>query len=213
MILSLIGIFVALHLVELHYKNPQHQKNLADKHPRMSSLMASIKIIVQAKNDNYGEKDVLVSGAPETYNPYDNVITAETSKEHEKGFRQKEACDISEEISCTKVDESSHSEIWGIAVALYGLSGNILFTLLTFLLLIRRRNHMDAISMIFYAGGYLGLGFVIYLTALETFVIHSYCPYCLVSAALMTCSFICILVGFGIEPLMFLKRINVKQHS
>ncbi len=212
-ILSFIGIFVAMHLVQLHYKNPQHQKNLSDKHPQMSSLMVAMGIYKYVKNNNDDPNDALSTNAPENYNPYKNIITEETLKEQKNGFIPKETCDITEELSCSKVDESKHSEIWGIAVALYGLSGNILFTMLTLLLLVRGRSQMDALSLIQYVGGYLGFGFVIYLTSLETFVIHSYCPYCLVSAGLMTCCFICNLVGFGKNPFKFIKRSYEKKYA
>jgi len=112
-----------------------------------------------------------------------------------------EACDISETLSCTAVDETEYSEIFGIALSIYGIAGYTLLITLSFICLSRKRKNLDVFSFLLYGGCWAGFIFSAYLTWLETFVIKAFCPYCVVSAVAMTIILVCVLVAYGFSPL------------
>lgn len=88
---------------------------------------------------------------------------------------------------CDAVRQSSYSSILGIPVALLGAIGYVLifwFTLVSITKKVR--------WLLLYIISLAGFVFSVYLTYLEIFVIKAICPYCVVSAIIMTVIFIMI---------------------
>ena len=85
-------------------------------------------------------------------------------------------CNFSETFSCDAVNKSQYAEIAGIPVALVGFGGYALLALLSFGILKGKTFHKDLFW--FSLAGFL---FSLYLTYLEAFVIHAWCPVCLLS--------------------------------
>lgn len=90
-------------------------------------------------------------------------------------------CGIS---SCHTVQSSAYAEFLGIPVALLGLA---MYVVLTGLSLIRLRRPMtrDRVTIALFAIAFAGALFSAYLTAVELWVIHAICQWCVVSAALV----------------------------
>lgn len=83
---------------------------------------------------------------------------------------------------CEKVAASSHSELLGVSVAVIGILGYAL-------LLATALTRGDGARMGGFLLGLIGLGYSVYLTYLELFVIEAICHWCVVSAVLMTALF------------------------
>ncbi len=83
---------------------------------------------------------------------------------------------------CETVAASTHSELAGISVALIGVFG---YALLLVTALLRG----DLARMAGFGLGLVGLGYTVYLTYLELFVIDAICQWCIVSAILMVVLF------------------------
>jgi len=79
---------------------------------------------------------------------------------------------------CETVTKSSHSELAGISVAVIGIVGYLL-------LLGAAVARGDLARMAGFGLALIGLGFSVYLTVLELFVIDAICQWCVVSALLM----------------------------
>jgi vitamin-K-epoxide reductase (warfarin-sensitive) len=97
-------------------------------------------------------------------------------------------CDISETISCDKVNKSQYSTLLGIPVAILGL----LSYLLLFLLVLKRGaiqralafTHADFSQYLLFLAAAMCL-FQIYLTSMEIFVLNAYCIVCILSQLCM----------------------------
>jgi len=87
---------------------------------------------------------------------------------------------------CDVVNNSPYAELLGIPVAAWGLGA---YLILAALALPIRGNHaslqtwMVALSFAIALGGWL---FSMYLTAVEAFVLHAWCSWCVTSAILIT---------------------------
>lgn len=87
---------------------------------------------------------------------------------------------------CDTVQGSPYADLLGLPVALYGVIG---YSVLLVLSLIAvqgsdaRPGRPDAAIALLASLGFL---FTVYLTALELFVIHAFCRWCLASAAIIT---------------------------
>jgi len=89
---------------------------------------------------------------------------------------------------CAVVQASPYSQFppgSGIPVAYLGLAGFVGLLLLSLLLLSRDRLGALALPPILLGFATLGLAFSGYLTAIEAFVLHEWCQWCIVSASLM----------------------------
>ena len=87
---------------------------------------------------------------------------------------------------CETVQASPYADFLGLPVALYGVGG-YLAVLIVSLVAARpayaaRRGFDVALA----AAASLGFAFTLYLTALELFVIHAICRWCVASAAIIT---------------------------
>ncbi len=87
-------------------------------------------------------------------------------------------CNFSETFSCDAVNKSEYAEIAGIPVALVGLGGYVLLAVLSLYTLRGKSFQKDLFWF-----SLVGFVFSLYLTYLEAFVIHAWCPVCLLSQA------------------------------
>ncbi len=203
-IFSVVGLYSSIHLAEMHYKKPHHQLMLIDTLPFMEKWFPRDQV-------ESAVKSLEVLSDVNTINPFDNpdfdpYAAAMNAPAATDKFVPQESCDISETLSCSKVDDSDYSKIAGLAVSAYGIIGYILLIGLVIIHAARRISRSDVFVFMLWSGAWLGVLFSIYLTVVEAFFIKSFCPYCLVSAAVMLGIFICMIAGFGFEPLrMFLR--------
>ncbi|HPN94892.1 MAG TPA: vitamin K epoxide reductase family protein [bacterium] len=203
-ILSAIGIYTSLHLVQLHYSKPKHQLNLINTLQFMEKWYPRYQVEEEVeKQNNLSDANTVNPFDSSDFNPYDAAMNAPAAPEK---FVPQTGCDISEHFGCTRPDDSKYSEIAGLAVSVYGIIGYILLIGLVIIHAARRISRSDVFVFMLWVGAWLGILFSIYLTVVEAFFIKSFCPYCLVSAAVMLGIFICMIAGFGFEPLrMFLR--------
>ena len=90
---------------------------------------------------------------------------------------------------CFTVNTSRYSEIYGIPIAIFGLGA---FLAIIAILLFEKRVEFleENSSMILFAISLIGVLYSAYLTYLEAYVIHAWCPYCVLSAIMITIIFI-----------------------
>lgn len=94
---------------------------------------------------------------------------------------------------CSKVAESSYSELIGVNVAIWGIVGYVLILGTAFL-------GGDAGRFAGFALALGGFGFSVYLTYIEIFKIEAICQWCVASAVLMTILLLLTatrLIGYG----------------
>jgi vitamin-K-epoxide reductase (warfarin-sensitive) len=97
-------------------------------------------------------------------------------------------CDFSQKFSCDIVNRSEYSTLLGIPVALIGVAGYaVLFVLSTFWK--AREQTRDWLL----GAALAGLGFALYLTYIEAYVLITWCILCLISLVLI--SLISVLAG------------------
>lgn len=101
-------------------------------------------------------------------------------------------CNFSETFSCDAVNKSEYAEIVGIPVALVGLGGYVLLAVLALNILRGKSFQKDLFWF-----SLIGFVFSLYLTYLEAFVIHAWCPVCLLSQ--ITILIIVVLSFIGIK--------------
>lgn len=208
-IFSAVGLYTAFHLSGIHYKKPNHQLNLINTlsfterwFPRKEVEKA---VKEEEKQKEIQKNDVNPFDNPD-FDPYAAAAKAKSTVTKDGGFQKQEACDFSAGFSCTAVDDSDYSEFFGIGIGLYGIIGYLLLIFPALIHILRGRAKSDVFAFMIFCGAWIGLIFTIYLTWLEAFKIHSFCPYCLVSAGAMILVFVCTLAGFGIEPLRVFFR-------
>ncbi len=88
---------------------------------------------------------------------------------------------------CDAVRQSSYSSMFGVPVALFGAIGYALIFWFTYVSISKSIRWF-----LLYTISLAGFVFSVYLTYLELFVIKAICPYCVVSALIMTAIFIMI---------------------
>ena len=91
----------------------------------------------------------------------------------------KSFCAISKAINCDTVSQSAYSIFWGLPVAVWGIGGYIFFLL--FLLIAKNKDagNKRVWTLLFLIAAAFTL-YSIFLAAISTFYIHSYCIMCLV---------------------------------
>jgi vitamin-K-epoxide reductase (warfarin-sensitive) len=87
-----------------------------------------------------------------------------------------ELCDINEKWDCGIVNHSPFAEIAHVPVAALGIAG---YLALGGVALARRRGWLIGLAVV-------ALGFSVYLTYVEKYVLQVYCIYCVISAATIT---------------------------
>jgi uncharacterized membrane protein len=89
-------------------------------------------------------------------------------------------CDFGESFNCDIVNRSEYSTILGLPVAGIGIAGYLIILLLTTVYRDRQET-----AMVLFLGALAGLGFALYLTYIEGFVLHAWCILCLSSLAVI----------------------------
>jgi uncharacterized membrane protein len=87
-----------------------------------------------------------------------------------------ELCDINEKWDCGIVNHSPFAETAHVPVAALGIAG---YLALGGVALARRRGWLIGLAVV-------ALGFSVYLTYVEKYVLQVYCIYCVISAATIT---------------------------
>jgi uncharacterized membrane protein len=90
---------------------------------------------------------------------------------------------------CFTVNTSRYSELFGIPVAIFGLAT---YLLIIAILLLKSRSEFlrENGTMAIFGISLIGVIYSAYLSYLEEYVIHAWCPYCVVSAIMITIIFI-----------------------
>lgn len=105
------------------------------------------------------------------------------------------ACEINAIFSCGAVDQSPYSEIVGIPVSLLGIIGYGLLALAALAKIFNKTGDrgLDWFLLLTASGG---MAFALYLTAIEAFVLHAWCLYCIFQQIDIIFIFILVLVLF-----------------
>jgi uncharacterized membrane protein len=110
------------------------------------------------------------------------ALVSSVSLYHHYGTSQTSYCSFGESFNCDIVNRSTYSVVSGVPVALIGIIGYLgLLTLATFY-----RSRAETPAMLAIAS-LTGLGFALYLTYVEGFVLAAWCVLCLSSLALVSC--------------------------
>ncbi len=92
-------------------------------------------------------------------------------------------CSVSTTFDCDVVNRSIYAELFGIPVALLGMVFYV--TVAAFIFADRTpwgREEPRLVALLFFLFALFGVLFSLYLTAIEAFKLHTYCPLCLLSA-------------------------------
>ena len=108
------------------------------------------------------------------------ALVSSVSLYHHYGTSATSYCDIGENFNCDIVNRSTYSTVAGIPVALVGVAGYLAVLALATMF----RNRDEALAMLA-IGSLTGLGFALYLTYIEGFVLSAWCILCLSSLALI----------------------------
>lgn len=108
------------------------------------------------------------------------MAVSSVSLYHHYGTSKTSFCDIGENFNCDIVNRSTYSTVLGIPVALIGILGYL--ALLGLATLYREKAETP---MLLLAASVGGLGFALYLTYIEKFVLATWCILCLSSLTLI----------------------------
>jgi uncharacterized membrane protein len=108
------------------------------------------------------------------------VIVSAISLYHHYGTSRTSFCNFGESFNCDIVNRSAYSTVLGLPVALIGIFGYLLILALG--TIYRDKAETPVMLFIISAGG---LGFALYLTYIEKFVLAAWCVLCLSSLALI----------------------------
>jgi uncharacterized membrane protein/protein-disulfide isomerase len=95
----------------------------------------------------------------------------------------KSFCAISQSINCDTVSQSAYSIFWGVPIAVWGLIGYLLFSLLLLFARTKTASHIRIWPLLFVLSLVFSL-FSIILALISTFFIGSLCIMCIVSYAI-----------------------------
>jgi uncharacterized membrane protein len=108
------------------------------------------------------------------------TVVSSVSLYHHYGTSQTTYCDFGASFNCDIVNRSIYSTVLGVPDALIGILGyGVLFSLATFY-----RTKTETPLMLLIAST-AGLGFALYLTYIEKFVLATWCILCLSSLTLI----------------------------
>jgi uncharacterized membrane protein len=108
--------------------------------------------------------------------------TAVSSVSLDHHFRKSKTtyCDFGQSFNCDLVNRSEYSTVAGVPVALIGILGYV--ALLAFATFYREKAETPGILLL---GSLVGLGFALYLTYIEKYVLFAWCILCLSSLAII----------------------------
>jgi len=102
--------------------------------------------------------------------------------------------------SCEYVQTSRYAELLGLPVALYGVAGYAALLGLGLAGLQPALASDRRVNVLLAALASVGFGFSLYLTAIELFVLHAICRWCVASAAIMTATWVLSLADLRRAP-------------
>ena len=108
------------------------------------------------------------------------VLVSSVSLQHHFSHSKTSFCNLNETFNCDIVNRSKYSTLFGIPVALIGILGYLL--ILALATIYRQKAETPIVLLMTSAGG---LGFALYLTYIEKFVLAAWCVLCLSSLALI----------------------------
>ena len=109
------------------------------------------------------------------------VVVSSISLYHHFATTETPFCHFGESFNCDIVNRSAYSTVFGIPVALIGILGYLL--VLALATVYRDKAETPVMLLIITVGG---LGFAVYLTYIEKFVLATWCILCLSSLALIS---------------------------
>ena len=109
------------------------------------------------------------------------IAVSSVSLQHHYAKSKTAYCSFGKSFDCDIVNRSVYSSIAGVPVALIGILGYT--TLLVFATLYRAKAETPAILLLASLGG---LGFALYLTYIEGWVLGTWCVLCLSSLAMIS---------------------------
>jgi uncharacterized membrane protein len=108
------------------------------------------------------------------------IVVSCVSLQHHYGTSQTNYCDFGTSFNCDIVNRSVYSTVFGVPDALIGILGyGFLLAVATFY-----RQKSEA-PLVLLAASTAGLGFALYLTYIEKFVLATWCILCLSSLSLI----------------------------
>ena len=108
------------------------------------------------------------------------IVVSSVSLYHHYGSAKTSYCDIGENFNCDIVNRSADSSLFGVPVALIGILGYLV--LLALSTIYRAKAETPMLLLI---ASVSGLGFALYLTYIEGFVLAAWCILCLSSLVLI----------------------------
>lgn len=108
------------------------------------------------------------------------ITVSSVSLDHHYRKSKTTYCDFGQSFNCDLVNRSEYSTVAGIPVALIGILGYA--TLLAFATFYREKAETPAILVLASLGG---LGFALYLTYVEKYILYAWCILCLSSLAVI----------------------------
>lgn len=102
-------------------------------------------------------------------------------------------CNVSATLNCDVVNRGPYSEFAGIPVSLIGVVGYLGIAIVAILTGVRASEQRELLMLLRIAAAG-ALGFSLYLTYLEAFVLGVYCPLCLGALAIVV--ILCLLLTF-----------------
>ncbi|HTD70271.1 MAG TPA: vitamin K epoxide reductase family protein [Gemmatimonadales bacterium] len=102
--------------------------------------------------------------------------------------------------SCEAVQASRYAELFGIPVAFYGVAGYAALMGLGLAGLQPRFAADRRAAELLATLATVGFAFSLYLTAIELFVLHEICRWCVVSAVIMTAIWVLSIMGLRSRP-------------
>ena len=108
------------------------------------------------------------------------VAVSSVSLYHHFGTSNTSFCSFGESFNCDIVNRSTYSTVLGVPVALIGILGYLL--ILALATVYRDKAETPVMLLIASVGG---LGFALYLTYVEKFILQAWCVLCLSSLALI----------------------------
>ena len=108
------------------------------------------------------------------------VAVSSVSLDHHFRKSKTTYCDYGQSFNCDIVNRSEYSTVAGVPVALIGILGYV--ALLAFATFYREKAETPGILVL---GSSVGLGFALYLTYIEKYVLFAWCILCLSSLAII----------------------------
>lgn len=101
-------------------------------------------------------------------------------------------CNVTEYVSCDRVNKSIYAEIFGIPISVFGLLAytTMLLSFISFVVSWKHA-HKILVPLTFFVG--FGLLFSLYLTYIEFFVLYAICLFCIAQQILILLIFITLL--------------------